>query len=172
MVKDSFGCEWSLLDGKERSISFNWPEELKQALHEELNSKIKREEKVYFVTGNKYNKAVQRMDLIDRTEECNQEIAIIDSKYGQQIASYMNNLPINTFTKILENADQAHDKIVTSSMTEEAKMQQLKILQAVLESPKPLYKPSKNGNTDRLFGYGANITNLKKEVRRELTNGS
>ena len=43
------------------------------------------------------------------------------------------------------------------------------VLESVLESPKPTYKPTER--SDRLFGFGANITQLSKDVRKVLTQG-
>lgn len=154
--------------GMQRRVQFNWSQKVKELLTTELNDKTPSSEKVYFVSGFKKNVNKERVGLKQTVEECLSAVAIINSPAAKYMAKYLNELPTNSFTKLNENADAAF-QAVSQIDSEIVREQQLKILNAVLESPKPIYRPSKNGKTDRLFGYGANITNLKKEVRLSLT---
>lgn len=154
--------------GMQRRVKFSWPTRVQELLTAELNDKSAQADKVYFVTGFKRNVNKERTSLKQTVSDCLSAVALMDSPAAKYMAEYLNDLPTNSFTKLSDNADAAF-KAISEIESDVVRDQQLKILNAVLESPKPVYRPSKNGKTDRLFGYGANITNLKKEVRHSLT---
>ena len=153
--------------GKQRRVIINWPSGIKEVIRKEINKEFIGE-KVYISNGNKKNLEKERSVSKDTQNICQQEIDILNCKPAKDIAQYLNNLPLNSFTKIVENCDYAI-KVANKIDNENSKLQQLLILDLIQEAPKPFVKPSEN--TDRLFGYGANITNLKKEVRKALTKG-
>ena len=181
LVTDEQGREWSkstwtkssdgsfvkVEEGKQRRALVNWPKEVVALITRELNNSLS-DEKVYISNGNKKNSAQERMIQKNIKEECTNRIEILDCEPAKDIASYLNNLPTNSFTKITDNYKKAL-KTVQSIKNVNSKQSQLIVLDTIMESPKPFVKPVEN--TDRLFGFGANITNLKKEVRKVLTTG-
>jgi len=180
VLKDDQGREWSTAtwiqdeqgfkktdDGKQRRVLVNLPEEIKKILNDELVG-LHTDEKVYFTTGKLRNLTAERLHLRGRVEEAQNEINILNCPTAKYIASYHNSLPTNSFTKILDNYEDAKRAILQIE-NPHTRHQQLLILNSIKESPKPVYKPT--DKSDRLFGFGANITNLKKEVRKTLTRG-
>ncbi len=178
LLVDEEGREWSTAswddsngfwvkteEGKQRRALVNWPEEIKEVVYNETHG-LYTDEKVYIVSGNKRNEALERRGLKAKIEECNNVIELAACPTAKYIAKYHHSLPVNTFNKITENADAAR-ALIDSMPNENARNQQMMVLEAVLECPKPTYKPTER--SDRLFGFGANITQLKKEVRRALT---
>lgn len=153
-------------DGFERRVQFNWSDKVRDLINIELNDKSK--DKVYFVSGLKKNVAQERLFLRTTIEEASNKIELLDVEAAKEIAEYMNNLPVNSFNKLIENSEIAM-KAINEIESPIVRDQQIRILNSILESPKPVYVPSKNGKTDRLFGIGANLTNLKSTVRQQLT---
>lgn len=181
LVTDEQGREWSKStwttssdgsftkteEGKQRRALVNWPTKVKEVITNELNNSLS-DEKVYISNGNKKNSAQERMTQKNIKEECTNRVEILDCEPAKEIASYLNDLPTNSFTKIIDNYEKAL-KTVLSIKNINSRQSQLVVLDTIIESPKPFVKPVEN--TDRLFGFGANITNLKKEVRKVLTTG-
>ena len=155
-------------EGLQRRVLFNWPKEVKEIINAELVDKTPSKDKVYISNGNKRNMDRERVAMKDKIDECLSAVDILESPAAMYMASYLNSLPTNSFSALLNNSQDALNEI-SNIKSDVVREQQLKILNAILESPKPIYRPSKNGNTDRLFGNGPNLTNLKKEVRRALT---
>lgn len=180
LLVDDQGREWSTStwvireddsrykkeDGKTRRVLVNWPLEVKEIIQKEITKQY-TDEKVYISNGNKRNDGKERGFTTIILDECQQEIEILNCKPAKEIADYLNNLPINSFTKLSDNFDKALE--VADKLEGHVKQQQLLILSTIMEAPKPFVRPSEK--TDRLFGHGANITNLKKEVRKALTKG-
>lgn len=154
-------------DGVQRRVRFNWSEKIQSLIDDELNSKTPSSDKVYFVTGFKKNEKTERNLLRETIESATNEIELLECQVAKDFANYLNKAPINSFTQIVENGAKAIE--IINTFPENVKKTQLRILASVLESPKPIYAPSCKGRTDRLFGVGANITNLKSEVRQILT---
>ena len=181
LMVDNIGREWStstwvkrdddssykISEGKQRRVLLNWPLDVKTIIDNELNG-LYNEEKVYIESGNKRNLNKERNFLNLKIEECQQEVEVLECLPAKDIATYLNNLPVNGFNKIKDNYKAALEEIKKIS-NHNVKNQQLIILDTISESPKPVYKPTEN--TDRLFGNGANITNLKKNIRKILTRG-
>ena len=157
-----------------RQVNFSFSKEVLDMVEDELVGAIstKRNGKVYFVSGKPYTYYLNRKDTNSIEESVNNAVDLLDNEVSQQIAAYMNSLPIGLFEEIIEeNLDSALLEIAHFIEDEEVKSQQLAILNGIADQPKVYYRPSKNNNTDRLFGYGTNITGLKKEVRKVLTRG-
>ncbi len=186
LVKDDQGREWStatweeveqedgssrfkkVADGKQREVIFNWTPELLAIFDEEDKGLYSHEPDVYISNGLRKNAAQEIQERKNKISECANQINILDCEPAKYIGCYMNSLPINGFTRIAQNIQSARDE-VAKIKNPHVRRQQTLILDAIEESPKPVYKPT--ANTDRLFGYGANITNLKKNVRKVLTAG-
>jgi len=161
-----------IADGFCRQVTFSWPEEIKELLTIEKNKKLSKKsryEKVNIVTGELHTARKQTSNLKELEEEASEIIDILDNKFGQQIAQYMNELPVGHFEDLLSEEAINRTMKVVNTLPAQVREQQLNILNAIADQPKVFYRPSRNGNTDRLFGNGANITNLKKEVRKALT---
>lgn len=161
-----------IADGFCRQVTFSWPEEIKELLTIEKNKKLSKKsryEKVNIVTGELHTARKQTSNLKELEEEASEIIDILDNKFGQQIAQYMNELPVGHFEDLLSEEAINRTMKVVNTLPTQVREQQLNILNAIADQPKVFYRPSRNGNTDRLFGNGANITNLKKEVRKALT---
>ena len=157
-----------------RQVNFSFSKEVLDMVEDELVGAIstKRNGKVYFVSGKPYTYYLNRKDTNSIEVSVNNAVDLLDNEVSQQIAEYMNSLPIGLFEEIIEeNLDSALLEIAHFIEDEEVKSQQLAILNGIADQPKVYYRPSKNNNTDRLFGYGTNITGLKKEVRKVLTRG-
>lgn len=180
LVLDEQGREWSTStwvireddsrykkeDGKTRRVLVNWPVEVKDIILKEITKQY-TDEKVYISNGNKRNDGKERGFTKIILEECTQEVEILNCKPAKDIADYLNNLPVNSFNQLSENYDKALE--VADRLEGHVKQQQLLILGTIMEAPKPFVRPSEK--TDRLFGHGATIANLKKEVRKALTKG-
>lgn len=157
-----------------RQVNFSFSKEVLDMVEEELTGYLsnKRNGKVYFVSGKPYSYYLNRKDTDSIEVSVNNAIDLLDNEVSQQIATYMNNLPIGLFEEIIEqNLDSALLEVTRFIENKEVRSQQLAILNGIVDQPKVYYRPSKNNNTDRLFGYGTNITGLKKEVRKVLTRG-
>lgn len=157
-----------------RQVNFFFSKEVLDMVEDELVGAIstKRNGKVYFVSGKPYTYYLNRKDTDSIEESVNNAVDLLDNEVSKQIAEYMNGLPIGLFEEIIEeNLDSALLEVAHFIEDEEVKNQQLAILNGIADQPKVYYQPSKNNNTDRLFGYGTNITGLKKEVRKVLTRG-
>ena len=154
-----------------RQVTFSFSKEVLDMVEEELTSSVssKRNGKVYFVSGKSYSYYLNRKDtnVIENTVE--DSVELLDNEVSKKIARYMNNLPVGLFEEIVNNNMSDALNEIEAIKDEDVRYQQLTILGSIADQPKVFYRPSKNGNTDRLFGYGANITNLKKEVRKALT---
>lgn len=178
VITDEFGREWSkstweqredgsykkIADGKQRRLALSLPISLKEVL---MNEKVKRnEDRVYLDTGRLVNNKREKEYRDSIYRDCLDDIQILDCKPAEDIATYINNLPTNTFTKLLVNYDKTLNKI-NSLSSEASQYQQYLVLEAIRECPKPFIRSS--DNTDRLFAHGATIAALKKDVRKELT---
>lgn len=180
LVLDEQGREWSKStwgfsgsrfvkedEGKQRRVLLHWSPEVKEILRKETHGEFTGE-KVYISTGNKKNKTKERSVLKAVEDECQQEIEILNCEPAKEIAQYLNSLPTNCFTKLVDNYEETKAEILKIK-NENVRNQQLLILDSIMEAPKPFVKPTER--TDRLFGHGANITNLKKDIRRSFTKG-
>ena len=154
-----------------RQVTFNFSKEVLDMVEEELTSSVssKRNGKVYFVSGKSYSYYLNRKDANEIENTVEGSVELLDNEVSKKIARYMNNLPVGLFEEIINNNMSEALNEIEAIKDEDVRYQQLTILGSIADQPKVFYRPSKNGNTDRLFGYGANITNLKKEVRKALT---
>lgn len=182
LVLDEEGRDWSVstweeilpghsvktADGKQRRVTVNWPIEVQQAIDDELNGVFSHEESVYIDTGNKKSVKRERELLRADREEATNLVAIADSPRARYMAQYLNNLPTNKFTALASNFEAAESEVEKIQNPHAKRVQKL-ILQTIKERPIPVYVPTKN--SDRLFTMGASMQNLKKNVRKALTQG-
>ena len=182
LVLDEEGRDWSVssweeifpghsvktADGKQRRVIVNWPIEVQQAIEDELNGIYAHEESIYIDNGNKKSLKRERELLKLDREEATNLVAIADSPRARYMAQYLNNLPTNKFTALAPNFEAAEAEIERITNPNAQRIQKL-ILQTIKERPIPVYVPT--ANSDRLFTMGASMQNLKKNVRKALTQG-
>ena len=155
--------------GKQRRVKFNWPQHILDAVTEELNSPLKREEKVYFITGLKYSRTTEKKALEDLRVDAEEieEVLAVNNKASKYMIRYLNGLPTNKFHKLLDNMFDARAVLNALPISEYSKKHQGLILSSIAERPIPVYKPTQNSL--RLYTMGPSLQNLKKEVRKALT---
>jgi hypothetical protein len=103
-----------------------------------------------------------------KTERALAERIVPDCTHAEFIQRYLNQLPRNRFTKIINKNYQKAFSFAVQSLQGEKLQRELRILRRILLQPQPFYSASSNGNTARLFTKG-HIPDLKREVRKVLT---
>jgi hypothetical protein len=105
-----------------------------------------------------------------KTERALAERVVPDCPHAEFIQRYLNRLPRNRFTKIINNNYRNAFSFAAQSLREEKRQREVRILRRILLQPQPIYSTSHIGNTARLFTNG-HIPDLKREVRKALTEG-
>jgi hypothetical protein len=105
-----------------------------------------------------------------KTERALAERVVPDCTHAEFIQRYLNGLPRNRFTKIINKNYQKAFSFAVRSLQGEKLQRELRILRRILLQPQPFYSASSNGNTARLFTKG-HVPDLKREVRQVLTAG-
>ncbi len=103
-----------------------------------------------------------------KTEQALAEYAVPDCPHAEFIQRYLNRLPRNRFTKIINKNYHKAFSFAVKSLQHEKLQREIRILRRILLQPQPFYSASSNGNTARLFTKG-HIPDLKREVRKVLT---
>jgi len=167
--------EYSYSNKVERTIAkVEFSDTFKQAINKENKYFLNNESNlVHYFTGNKYfrNKYLQTYGLMEKGE-LNKVIASVPNLSSTQIKflDYLNNLPDNSFTKVVKNNFEDAIKVAQTIENEQSRKLHLeRLLPAIYQNPKPLYAP--RPNTARLFAEGPAITYLKRDVRKALTKG-
>lgn len=182
LVVDADGRDWSVStweeispghsvktgEGKQRRVLVTWPKEVQEAIDDELNGVYAHEESVYIDTGLKRSVKRERELLKADREEAANLVAIADSPRARYMAQYLNNLPTNKFTALADNYEAAELEVNKITNSHAKRVQKL-ILNTIKERPIPVYVPT--AKSDRLFTMGASMQNLKKKVRKALTQG-
>lgn len=182
LVVDADGRDWSVStweeispghsvktgEGKQRRVLVTWPKEVQEAIDDELNGVYAHEESVYIDTGLKRSVKRERELLKADREEAANLVAIADSPRARYMAQYLNNLPTNKFTALADNYEAAELEVNKITNPHAKRVQKL-ILNTIKERPIPVYVPT--AKSDRLFTMGASMQNLKKKVRKALTQG-
>jgi hypothetical protein len=89
----------------------------------------------------------------------------------QRILNYLNARPSNQFTAIAQrNREAAYVEADKRENDIDAGMVHHWI-DNILDQSKPFYRPSKNGNTLRVFSIGESLATIPSKVRRALTTG-
>jgi hypothetical protein len=105
-----------------------------------------------------------------KTERALAERVVPDCPHAEFIQRYLNQLPRNRFTKIINKNYQKAFSFAVRSLQGEKHQREIRILRRISLQPQPFYSASSNGNTARLFTKG-HIPDLKREVRQVLTAG-
>lgn len=136
---------------------------------------------VHFFTGKKGAtdpKTISREDenRLSLVSALNDKVAQV-SEIQQSFLTYLNELPRNSFTKIV-SANYDHALAVAKNLSDEDwtpeteaanRATAIDMLHAIKRNPKPVY--SAREYTSRLFALGPSMTYLKSEVRQALTKG-
>ena len=148
---------------------------------EEISNPVPIKDRVYLDTGKpngrayKYSATKAREERVRLEKEAEQLSHSAETPEAKAILDYLNNISVNTFTKMLEHLDAARETVYTLELMgspQEKKRSleaNLKLLYAIELQPKPFYQPSKSGNTVRIFPFNPSLLQLKKEVRQVLT---
>lgn len=148
-----------------------WPDELDKALQEEIKS-FTTVDKYDLITGNKYTKrdvAAYRVELAQQVE---QVIARTITPQQRVIIDYLHSLNIKFFTALTTSTNIGNTFLEVSKIEEPLTLKhQASLLHKIFTDPKPLYQPSINGNTERIFPYNESILGLKKNLRKTLCKG-
>ncbi|MEK7577574.1 MAG: hypothetical protein AAB492_03075 [Patescibacteria group bacterium] len=142
----------------------NWPDHIKEAIQSE-RTKLFDQDKVYFITGNRVTPYRQyaMMNEIKRTIPM-----LTDMPQSQTWLTYMNTLPSNSFSKLIkENGPRTLEKIFS---LEEDQEHQWHVFSGIVDTIYQSYKPAEH-SVRLVPGSEHHIGLLKREVRRELTNG-
>ena len=160
--------KWNYKDKTSRVAYFQFPKELIDLLEKEkINMK---ESRVYFDTGKKFTTKQQKVEKELLKEEARTyfEFARPEAK---ELLAYMNNLPTHSFSKVI--AANFNSTFLAASNIENHLVRdtQLNILLSIKDELLPLYKPSVEGKTVRIFPFNYSIPMLKRELRKQLTKG-
>lgn len=89
---------------------------------------------------------------------------------ARQVAGYMNQLPPNSFTSLLQNLDVAEATAdLLPAVTRDYNRNVLASVGNLLSQP--IYGPSESGRTARIFPAGTSINTLSRSVRRAVCGG-
>lgn len=175
---------YNYLEGKARMAKPHFHKEIEAALTTEIDniSKGIQEDMYNFVTGNKFNKKT----IAALRKELDAEVKLFYDNASEEalpILEYLNDLPPNIFTKIvnqniaatwaaLSNIESSEaDPNKRKQKTIELKTIESNILASIQEYPKPYYKPSGAGRTVRIFPHNPSMLQLQKDLRLTLTKG-
>jgi hypothetical protein len=169
---------WSDYDFEEhraREAEVTWSDTMIKAIEEEnlyRASTTKLNGLVYIDSGKKYSQASIKLarDMDLQMAQQQQRIATDEQK---PLLEYMHSLSIKHFSNIVNDSNfYAAIQEVLKIEKLVSRQHQFNTLLAIRENLKPLYQPSKTGNTVRIFAYnGESILSLKKSIRKELCKG-
>lgn len=175
MDKETF--TWSDYDFEEhraREAEVTWSDTMIKAIEEEnlyRASTTKLNGLVYIDTGKKYSQASIKLarDMDLQMVQQQQRIATDEQK---PLLEYMHSLSIKHFSNIVNpsNLMTAFAEILKIEK-KTSRDHQFNILCAIQEDLKPLYQPSKSGNTVRIFAFNDSMLSLKKSIRKVLCKG-
>lgn len=161
--------EWSAVSGHSRVATPHWTEATKLAL-DKLRRGVWREAPVVmFDSGKPFNRTQKEKIIEEQKQEAVMCLAKAEPRV-QFLLEYLNGLPTNKFSLLVENMSAA-EKVVEGIKNETIQARQQNVLRAIEECVKPLYRPSRKGQTVRIFTIGASLAFLKKDVRHALTKG-
>lgn len=124
-------------------------------------------------TGNKYQPKDMAKEITELELEVNKFNEKLATSQQKVILDYLHSVNIKHFTK-LASSKNAYDafKLAAQIKDIESRMHQVNLLHKICTNPKPLYQPSENGNTERIFPYNESILSLKKDIRKEFCKNS
>ncbi|OYD95913.1 hypothetical protein CDG77_10180 [Nostoc sp. 'Peltigera membranacea cyanobiont' 213] len=171
MGEDAFQWSaWSFKEGLARTALVKFTPEVEQALELERYNFMNTETRVYFETGDKYSPRLEKLsrDLIKAEANTYLDLCAPEAR---ELAEYLNDLPVNSFTKVIEaNLNETLVKAFNIEDPELSRLQ-VEILATIRDVLKPFYKGSDKGKTVRIFPFNYSIPMLTKGLRKTLTKG-
>jgi hypothetical protein len=147
------------------------PASVVQALEDEYEHKHDATGRVYFSTGEKFTRTRQREQRKQQQDHALANASEAGCQEAREILDYLNNLTPHLFYRAYRKNHEAAEHKARQLPKAKARRQQLEILKHIAAQPQPFYQPSKNGNTDRVFGTTGTLPLLAREVRRAWTKG-
>lgn len=149
-------------------INTGFSAELEQLFKDELSTK--HNDYVYFVDGDKPSKAKMKVEREMIKQHAIADTLRAENNDAKMLMDYLNNLPINKFSAAINrNINDAYAKAARLPMKEETMYHQIALLRSIEDHAQPLYHPSEEQRTVRIFTYNESMLLLKKEIRKVLT---
>ncbi|MEH1955945.1 hypothetical protein [Nostoc sp.] len=170
MSKDTFSWSgWSLKDNEARVASVRFPQKVIDAIESE-SYKLMLEDRVYFETGRKFSKELQKVDRELIKQEAYTYFDFCAPE-AEDLFEYMNNLPVHNFSKVINNNFDAALLAAYRIKEPEKRRVQAEVLNTIRDVLQPFYIPSEKGNTVRIFPINYSIAMLQKNLRKIITKG-
>ena len=150
-----------------RSLGFS--QDVLDRLDEELSSFDPEEKPVYFTSGLKRRNEDDRKDREKFRVQAVARIKEAENQETRRLLEYMNDLPPNSFTKVVNRHLQEAINVALEIPDENKRRKALQNLRAIRTVSQPFYQPSTKGNTVRIFPLNNSILTLNKKVRKVLT---
>jgi hypothetical protein len=169
VVTIEYTDDWSYSTKQCRTVTWiDWPPAVEEAL--QARYRIVPGDRVYLRTGNRVTSKTQSHHRAN-LERAAEEYAKDANAAQKRMLDYLNKRPSNKFMTIAKmNRDKAHveaDKLEAEYDRQRVHM----LIDNILDQPKPVYRPSRKGNTDRIFGIGESFLTLPSSVRHVLLGG-
>ncbi len=149
------------------------------------------EDRVYVTDGRRYHRDHPTQTRAECLAAC--DALVPPSETARRIQHRLNHRPSNVSARILRRIDEARRYVEAMDIEVDLKpkkgesewarerravhtreglrSQYLAVLRAIEDQHQPLYKPSRRGRTDRLFGYNPSALHLPSDVREILYQG-
>lgn len=176
---------YSKSDGKSRAVVHSgFSQGYQQLLDAEKSNVWKFDKRVYFLSGQAYNRANREAQKALQRRDAFEMMKLTENQDALMIGSYLNDLPSNAFTNIVNRNLEAAIEVAKSMIYKpKRKMKEserrlietrnrernLEVLATIEAQAQPFYKPVEN--TVRLFTITDSIAQLSTPVREALTNG-
>ena len=158
---------WSFTENKARTIKVLWDKGIIQALEKEWE---KEGPKVYLVSGKRYGAREQKKER----EELVAEAASLVNNYiseAKPLIDYLNTIPLTLYRKQFDKNYKSACTLAMQIPELNKRNRNLKILHYLKKFPKPIYRPTVNGHTERIFQDEKGYLSLRRALRKELTKG-
>ncbi len=162
--------EFNRVEGKAREIvTLGLPDTVLEALREEQATPVRNlNQRVYLDTGNLWTPSRQKQH---REEDRGAAMMLLDKAgcvEAQRLMEYLNTLAPNRFTAMLDGLGDAYSAAMRLE-SQRSREQALRLLRNIADQPQPLYGPTGNGRTVRLFSTNESLCRLPRSVRKVLT---
>lgn len=158
--------EYRYVDKLSRTAIVYWPEQVQSAILGEFQRIWDTQGKVYFVSGEPFTEKTR----IRERRIMKQTALSMLSKHeaSNKLLDYLNNLPPNKFSKLLNNLNDAY-LVAVRVENDTSRQMQINLLRAIEAQAQPFYKPA--DNTTRVFALNESLLGLKRDVRHALCKG-
>lgn len=168
-IDNFYWTDWKYTKQEARVAIVKFPNIIEKAIEEE-RTKLSGKERVYFDTGKKFTKNLQKIDIELIKQEAFTYFDFCTSE-AHELFEYMNSLPVNCFSKVIRN--NLDETLIAAINIDDpdSRRVQIEILSTIRDELQPFYKPSVNGNTVRIFPLNYSIPMLRKDLRKIITKG-